>query len=240
MNAVLHIAVVEDTPSEAQWLESYIERFSQERGETLRYFRFESAEIFLREYRSQYDIVFMDIEMPGIHGMDAAPQLRDREPSVILIFVTRLSQYAINGYEVDALDYIVKPFSYPAFALKLKRAVIRRMAAREDEITLSTNSGPMRLRACALTYVEIYKHHIIYYTELGEYKAYGVLKDVEAVLPREQFFRVGGSYIVNLRHVMAINGMTVIVDGREIPISRVRKKELVAELNRYFSGRGPT
>ncbi len=236
---MLHIAIVEDTPSEAQRLESYIQRFSQEKGEALRHTRYENADAFLREYRSQYDIVFMDIEMPGVNGMDAARQLREKDPSVILIFVTHLSQYAINGYEVDALDYIVKPIGYPAFALKLKRAVTRRRGAREEEITLSTNTGPLRLRASALKYVEIYKHHIVYYTELGEYKAYGVLKDVEAVLPKAQFFRCGGSYIVNLRHVMAVSGMEVLVDGRAIPISRARKKELVAELNRYFSGGGP-
>lgn len=236
---MLHIAIVEDMSNEAQRLESYIQRFSREKGEALRHTRYENADAFLREYHSQYDIVFMDIEMPGINGMDAARQLRERDPSVILIFVTHLSQYAVNGYEVDALDYIVKPVSYPAFALKLKRAVSRRMAAREDEIILSTSTGPLRLRASALKYVEIYKHHIVYYTELGEYKAYGVLKDVETVLPKERFFRVGGSYIVNLAHVTALSGMTVIVDSQEIPISRARKKELVAELNRYFSGRGP-
>ena len=236
---MLHIAIVEDTPNEAQRLESYVQRYSREKGEALRHTRYENADAFLREYRSQYDIVFMDIEMPGINGMDAAKQLREKDPSVILIFVTHLSQYAINGYEVDALDYIVKPIGYPAFALKLKRAVSRRKGAREEEIILSTNIGPLRLRVSALKYVEIYKHHIVYYTELGEYKAYGVLKDVEAALPKEQFFRCGGSYIVNLRHIMALSGMNVLVDGRDIPISRARKKELVAELNRYFNGRGP-
>lgn len=236
---LLNIAIVEDTPAEAERLISFLERFAKETGEPLRHFLFDNAVQFLDGYKSQYDIVFMDIELPDLNGMDAARRLRLLDDSVVLIFVTHLSQYAVKGYEVDALDYILKPLNYPALALKLQRAVARRRRGGEAEITLSTNSGLVRLMASSLKYVEIYNHHIVYHTESDDYTTYGTLKQIEDSLPKQEFYRCSSSYIVNLRHVTKIDGLTAIVDGKPLPISRMRKKEFLAELHSYCSRRMP-
>ena len=120
---MLKIAIVEDKQMEAQQLISHLDRFSQDRGEALQCHWVDNAVKFLEDYQWQYDIIFMDIQMPGIDGMRAAERLRAVDSTVVLIFVTSLAQYAIQGYSVGALDYILKPVNYPALALKLQRAV---------------------------------------------------------------------------------------------------------------------
>ncbi len=75
--------------------------------------------IVSEHYRADYDIVFMDIELPGINGMEAAHRLREIDQQVILIFVTNMAQFAVKGYEVDALDYIIKPAQYGPLSIKL-------------------------------------------------------------------------------------------------------------------------
>lgn len=230
---MLKIAVIEDTPDEAKRLVTFLRRFELEQGVSLECALFDKVIPFLENYRFQYDIVFMDIELPDMSGMDAARRLREQDDSVILIFVTHLSQYAVKGYEVDALDYIVKPINYPALAIKLRRAVNCTRNNSGQELMFNTNEGLIKLRASSLMYAEVYKHHIRYCTENGDHNAYGTLKQVEALLPAESFFRLGSSHIVNLQHVVKYIGDEVTVGKDVLPISRMRKKDFLEALHRY-------
>lgn len=230
---MLEIAIIEDEGKEAAQLGGFLDRFSQESGVELRHSRHSSAAAFLEEYQCQYDLVFMDIRLPDMDGMKAAQRLRELDSAVVLIFVTSLAQYAVQGYSVDALDYILKPVSYPAFALKMRRAVERCRQKRERWLLLNTNSGAVQLRECELYYVEIFDHHIRYHTQQVNYDAYGTLKSVEQNLPRHSFFRCNNQCIINLRYVTKIGGCTVVVDGREFSISRMRKKAFLEQLHRF-------
>ena len=232
---MLEIAIIEDEKKEAQHLGSYLDRFSRETGIGLNYTWCDNVSRFLEQYRFQYDLIFMDIRMPDIDGMTAAERLREMDSAVTLIFITSLAQYAVQGYAVDALDYILKPVGYAAFALKMQRAVGRCAQRREQWLLLNTNSGTVQLRKFELCYVEIFDHHIRYHTLQANYDAYGTLKSVEQRLPAHSFFRCNNQCIINLRYVSKLEGSTVVVDGREFPISRMRKKEFLAQLHRYSS-----
>lgn len=232
---MLEIAIVEDEEKEALRLGSFLGRFSEETGIGLSYTWSDNASAFLEQYRFQYDLIFMDIRMPGIDGMAAAERLRELDSAVTLIFITSLAQYAVQGYSVDALDYILKPVSYASFALKMQRAVERCAQRRERWLLLNTNSGTVQLREFELCYVEIFDHHIRYHALRANYDAYGTLKSVEQRLPAHNFFRCNNQCIINLRYVSKMKGNTVVVDGREFPISRMRKKAFLAQLHRYSS-----
>lgn len=106
------IAIVEDQDSDAQQLETALKTYSRETSVPFSWDHWTSGEIFLQKYRHQYDIVFMDIRLAGIDGMETARRLRRMDSAVLLAFLTSLAQYAIAGYEVEAIDYIVKPLSY--------------------------------------------------------------------------------------------------------------------------------
>ena len=119
----MKIAIVEDTKIHVKQLESHLDRYQQEEGETFEVFTFSDGLKFLDSIKQGYDIIFMDINMPYIDGMETAKRLREIDRYACLIFITELSQYAISGYEVAAFDFVVKPVSYEMFRPKLAKAI---------------------------------------------------------------------------------------------------------------------
>ena len=126
------IAVVEDNAAVRQELCGFIAQYAQESGQLLEVTPFADGSQIVEPYRPGFDIIFLDIEMPTLGGMPTAERIRLLDPDVVLIFVTNMAQYAIRGYEVDALDFVLKPVSYYQFSTKLDRAlqrICRRWAA---------------------------------------------------------------------------------------------------------------
>lgn len=223
------IAIVEDQEGDAQRLQAALSQYSQEKQVTFSCKHWKNAENFLEQYDHQYDIIFMDIRLPGMDGMQAARLLRKKDHTVLLVFLTSLAQYAVEGYEVEAVDYILKPITYAALRLKLPR-LLRRCAAEEKEILVQSVDQSVKLRPRDLLYVEIFDHHIQYMTQSGVIRAYGTLKEIEAALP-EGFFRVNNQTIVNLRYVTTVEGENVVLGGREFTLSRRRKKSFLEALH---------
>ena len=226
------IAVVDDVEQDAKRFSSLLHRYQEEKDSDIHLRWYGSAEDFLEKYQKQFDIVFMDIRMNGMDGMKAAHRLRTMDESVLLIFLTSLAQYAVQGYEVDAMDYILKPLTYPALELKLQKA-LKRCRKQTEEIIIPIGAERIRVEAANLMYVEVFEHHLQYKTSKGVLKGYGNLKDVEKLLPEKGFFRLNNQTIVNLRRVQRISGNTAMVDGRDFDISRMRKKDFLAEFHRF-------
>ena len=128
------IAIVEDEPKEAKRLEANLLRFAEENGETFELSHFSNAILFLTNYRPLYDLVFMDIEMPGLNGMEAAFRLRETDPVVKLIFVTNMAHYAAKGYEVAAFRFLIKPVSYQSLSLSMKPALLQLKSEKKSKI----------------------------------------------------------------------------------------------------------
>ena len=226
------VAIVDDDRADAQRVMAYLTRYGEEKRQEIDSTWVSSADEFLAAYRMQYDIVFMDIRMQGINGMEAAQKLREKDKTVVLIFLTSLAQYAVQGYEVDALAYIIKPVTYPALKMKMEKAVGR---CKKDvpDIVINTGGARVSIHGDDLKYVEIFDHNIQYRTSSGIIKGYGTLKDVEAALPDKGFFRLNKQIIVNLKYVTRIEGGNATVDGREFSISRQRKKEFLSDYHLY-------
>ena len=185
---------------------------------------------FLDGYRTVYDVVFMDIEMPGIDGMEAAHRLRRLDQKVILVFVTNMASYAVKGYEVNATDYIVKPVYYGDFELKLKRILAGYQAASEA-ILVVRQGGYVRLLLRKIHYIEVQGHRLMYHTEDGIVEGSGTLLETEEKLKDKGFLRCNKCYLVNQRHIIGVNGYTLmLMGGEELQISRPRKKAFMSEL----------
>lgn len=223
------IAIIEDQQTHAERLQSFLSRYAQEKQLQISCDWWNAAEVFLENYKHQYDIVFMDIRLPGMDGMKAAYKLREMDHTVLLVFLTSLAQYAVEGYTVEALDYMIKPITYDALRLKLPR-ILRRCSAEEQEIIIESGGSTVKLKPGELQFVEIYDHHIQYMTQSGILRAYGTLKEVEAALP-PGFFRVNNQTIVNLRYVTSVENDDVKVDARSFSLSRRRRKEFLEALH---------
>ncbi len=234
---VRQIAIVEDQQEEVQRLTSYFDRYSQGKSISFQITHFESGIQFIARYRPIYDIVFMDIMMPGLNGMDTAKELRRKDSNVTLIFVTNMAQFAVKGYEVEAFDFVVKPVSYQNFVIKLDRVLNKLKNQQVDSyILLNLPDEKKRVSPSQIKYIEANGHKVIYHTTEGIYAVYGTMASAEKQLSPQAFSRCNSCYLVSLRFVSAVNGTTVTVDGEELQISRSRKKAFLEQLNVFLGG----
>ncbi len=234
---MIDIAIVEDDRKQAASLEAHIKTYAAEHKLDVSVSLFYDAITFLEKY-SAFHIVYMDIMMPMLNGMDAAKLLREKDEKVILIFVTTMRQYAIQGYEVAATDFIVKPVAYPEFALKFTKVLSRFDWETSADIFIRTENSFVRLSPDDIHYVEVKGHHCIYHTASGEYRQYQTMKSAEAALREHSFVRCNNFLLVNLTHVDRVEGMTAYVGGDTLQISHPRRKAFSEAFARYMEGRG--
>lgn len=117
----MRIAIVEDEKAYRNTLLEYLRQFQEESGMDIEVKEYENGNLIMWDYRPYYDAVFMDIEMPGMDGMEAARCIRKVDEQVIIVFITNVARYAVQGYEVGALDFIVKPVTYTSFKMKMQK-----------------------------------------------------------------------------------------------------------------------
>ena len=229
---MLTIAVVEDEKKYEEQLDAFLARFSGETGNTLKVLHFSDGDEIAEDYPGGMDIILMDIQMRFMDGMTAARRIRERDSAVVIIFITNRVDYAVQGYQVDALDYILKPLNYFALKESLLRAIERFPASKGKTITLKTAAGIVILETDSITYVESIRHNLIYHTKKSEHTVRQNMHEAEELLGGEQFFRIHKGYLVNLLHVSSVQGNDCIVDGNVLPVSRTKKNELMSLLIR--------
>lgn len=232
---MIRIAVVEDDKGFRDLVESYLKTYREEHGTELSVHFFEDGSQLVFEYNPDYDILLMDIEMPGLNGMDAAREIRKKDNNVIIIFITNMAQYAINGYEVGALDYILKPVKYFPFSLKLTKAISSIRQQRECFLLLPSEEGIHRVSSKEIIYVEIRDHWLHVFTQGEEYQMLGTMKELAERLKENHFVLCSASYLINLKYVTAVLKDTVVLcDQYELKVSRSRKKALRQEVLNYY------
>ena len=123
-NQGMRVAIVDDNPADIDCLRDYSKKFEEESGEVIHTEMFSDGAEIVGRYREKgrFDVILLDIEMKYLDGMDTAARIRKLDEDVLIIFITNLARFAVRGYEVDALDFVVKPVSYPAFSAKLYKA----------------------------------------------------------------------------------------------------------------------
>ena len=174
--------------------------------------------------------------MKHMDGMQAAMRIRDMDKNVIIIFITNSAQFAVQGYKVEALDYVLKPIQYFAFSQVLHNAVKKVHGKSKFYIHLLQESKMIRLDADQILYIESRGHTIIYHTEVGEYAERGSLKGAEEKLAQRHYYKCNNCYLVNLAHVERVNQLVVTVKGQDLQISRARRKSFMEALAAYMGG----
>lgn len=232
----MKIAIVDDEWSMTRQIEAFLERFQAENPVAVTVRVFHDAASFLAEYDENYDLVLLDVEMPGMNGIEAAKAIRGRDGRVSIMFITNMAQYAIHGYEVEAVDYVLKPLGYQDFAMKMKKALryIERDASRQ--LVLDTTDGKRAVKVSDIVYVEVIRHYLNFHTDAGVYEVRGVMREWEDRLCRYHFARCSQSYLVNLARVRSVQGNKCLAGGAELPLSRNRKNEFIQAFTRYVGG----
>ena len=233
----MRIAIVEDDESEVDELKALFDRYKSKHGGEFTISVFGEAVSFLTGYRPDYDLVLLDIEMPLLDGMTAAGKLRKLDPYVPIVFVTNMRQYAVAGYQVSALDFMVKPVAWFDFE-RLMNKVKRVVAANDDrELTVSSGGVLRRIPFSHIKYAEIYRHKLTIHTEYGDIDTWGSMAELEKQMPPDLFAKPKNCYIVNLKFVEAVEKEEVIIGGERLKISHIKRKEFIDALMRYLGRR---
>lgn len=231
---MIKIAIVEDEAAYAKQLQGFLQQYEKEMGESFQITIFSDGDEIVHKYKAEFDIILMDVEMKFMDGMSAAEEIRKVDTEVVIIFITNMAQYAIKGYSVDALDYVLKPVSYFAFSQRLARA-ISRMKKRETKIiSVNVKGGTIRLDIANIYYIESRGHSLIFHTASGDYESIGTMKEVEDKLVSMNFFRGNKGYLINLAHVEGIQDGCAVVKEEQLLLSRARKKDFMEALTHYW------
>jgi len=129
---MLSVSIVEDDPICRQQLKDYVLRFEKEQAKNIVISEFSDGVELLQKYNKNLDIILLDIGLPNCNGLEAAKRVRKVDQDVVIIFITNMSQYAVKGYEVDALDFILKPVNYDSFSVRFTRAINRVKKKKKD------------------------------------------------------------------------------------------------------------
>lgn len=234
---MVRVAIVEDEQCYAEQLTEYLHRFEKENGGTaFEITTYSDGDGIVSKYKAQFDIILMDVEMKFMDGMSAAEEIRKVDSEVVIIFITNMAQYAIRGYAVDALDYVLKPVSYFAFSQRLTRALGRMRKRETATIALSTKDGIVRLDLANVCYIESQGHTMIVHTTGGSHEFSGTMKEIEESLLGQNFFRGNKGYLINLAHVDSVRDNCAVVRGAELVLSRARTKDFMEALTAYWGG----
>lgn len=234
---MIKLAVVEDEIESKELLKKYIARYEKETGKKFEVTYFSDGLDFLDDYRPVYDIIFMDILMPHLDGMETAKRLRRLDNEVCLIFITSMAQYAIDGYEVGAVDYIVKPVGYANFSTKLKKAISRLSRQKDKKIALNVDGVTRYISVKDIMYIEVQGHNLSFHLADGETLiTRGKLDLLENELSAYHFYRTYKSYLINLNYVKEVKLNSAIVGDADIIVSRSRKKDFMRKLADFLGG----
>ena len=235
---MLRVAIVDDEQEVRGSLEEYFGRLGQELKLNLKVWTFFSGSQFLAE-RMPFDLVCLDIEMPEMNGLELAAKIRKTDEQVVIVFITYLAQMAIHGYEVRALDFLVKPVNYSSFSMKVLN-VLKRLEKRKcRNLAVLTVDGLQKISTEELYYVEVQGHYLYYHTRKGTFRQKASLKEVEEELKGLSFTKCNQCYLVNLRYASAVSKDEVQVAQDWLKISRPKKKNFLAALADYIGGVGP-
>ena len=237
---MIKIILLEDEPKYAERVITLLTRYREEHPDSSNSFtvkHYDDPIRFLTEYHCDADLLLLDIQMPGMTGMDAAKKIRKTDPDVMMIFITSLTQYAIEGYSVNAFDYILKPLRSASFLAKMERAFrILNRNRTNTALTISTRDGKRRVALDDILYIEVNNHDILVHTTQEAFKEWGTMKSIESQLDGCSFARCSVHYLVNLKYVQGMTGDQVIVPNAHLPITRSKRKEFLDAIAQYEGG----
>ncbi|BDD41592.1 LytR/AlgR family response regulator transcription factor [Streptococcus ruminantium] len=232
----MKIAIVEDQKAEQERLSSYIKTYCQQAGIAVEINCFNDGLHITSDYQKQFDLIYLDVEMEVMDGMTTAQKIRSLDKEVLLVFVTNHSHVAIQGYSVEAIDFLLKPLNSFVFEEHFKK-ILRKLLAAQEKQSLYIKSKQSTLKLCQedIIYLESQGHQVHIHTIDGETTiTHNTLKNLEALLDRKLFVRTHSAYIINLSQVQKVEGNLVYVKGIVLPISRPRKKEFMAALTHFI------
>ena len=185
---IMRIAIIDDSSFDRETLESCLAQYVKEES---------------KEYHYGVDFIILDIDMPGINGIEAAKKLREKDPHVTLMFMTNMPQYAIESYSVAAMDYVLKPVKHPDFKLKMKKAEQYVARNSDSQYFIHAREGTIQCMASDILFIESQRHYLYCLTKSGIYKEHGKFSDMAEKLSGQEII-IGTSQLSKRKMVILL------------------------------------
>ncbi|MBE6999349.1 MAG: response regulator transcription factor [Ruminococcaceae bacterium] len=224
------IAICDDEQNQIEYIASIVTSWSACKGVGCEIRTFSSAEEFLFEYEEDkvYDILLLDVEMKGMNGIELAWRIRKDNNRAEIVFVTSHFEFVGEGYEVDALHYLMKPISAEKLMQVLTKAA-EKISQEPPSVVISCEGETIKLYESDILYVESFLHYLVIHTKGKKYK----IKENMSVFENrvsDDFYRSHRSYLVSLKHITRISRTSVSIESTELPLSRGKYDDI----NRAF------
>lgn len=230
----LHIGICDDILLQRSILIEFVKTYLDKRGILFKIYEFSSGEDLVSNYPEKLDILFLDILMNDMTGMDASRKIRKFDSKVEILFVTSSNCYVHEGYEVRAYRYLMKPISYEIIEKHLSECIDNFLSKNNNYIMLHTKNTLIKINLKSVIYIETDRRDLIIHEEDKSYRVKMSMKNMEMILEGKGFYRCHTSYIVNLRMVESLNKNIIYIKGKEIPISKYAIREFKSELINYL------
>ena len=236
---MLSIAVCDDMPIECAELAGDIENTLNQFGTEFSLKRFFNGQELLKDVGS-FDIVFLDIKMPEISGMELAKQMRENGRESIIVFVTSAEEYVFEAYDVEAFHFLLKPVNENKLKNVLKKALVKVMACNnEDFIIISSEHQIKKILLKDIIYIESVGRMVKIHCTGGVIKTYKQIGDLEQTLSDKYFFRCHKSFLLNLEYVSRFDKSEIVMEsGDTVFLARKRAKLFQKEFISYMKMKG--
>ena len=233
----MQLAICEDDSAMLSRLKQAIEAWSEKQKSEIVIFSYQSAEAFLFAWpETSFDLVFLDIQMNQMSGIELAKHIRKTDKNMLIVFITSFMQYAIDGYDVNALHYLVKPLSVSKLLPILDKALTIIRSRQDIYMTVPEGKGIIKIMFGEILYFSVQAHIASIYTSDAVFKKRNTMGELKEILPT-YFVRCHRSYIVNLFKVECVYGEHLLLtNGEKLPISRKNSKEVKDAFIRMHTG----
>lgn len=233
---MFHIAICDDTTEIRLLLQQYFKKFEAEADFPLALDAYASGEALLKADPTSYDLLILDVQMEGMNGIETARRIRQAGGQMTIIFFTNYVQYALEGYEVQAYRFLLKPLTYEQFSDVVGTALRQMRERKQDCLNIRQKDSVTRIVIAEIAYVETERGHIVLHTKGKETISSSMtMKEIEETLSIHRFFRCHTAYLVNMREIKKVTQQSVVLkEDTVIPLSKHRRKEMKEALALYW------
>lgn len=233
---MLRIAVCDDEEKIVDRIDKAVLKFAFDNNISVKVYKYLLGEDLISA-KIKFDLMFLDIEMDGINGIEAAQKIRRVDMNVPIIYITNYSNYWRSAYKVHAFDFISKPFDFVDIKNVMSDFIESLHDTESDTISLTTDNGLIVQNVSEICYLIVKeKRNVLVGTIFSEFTVREYLSDILQKLPDEQFCRIHRSCVVNLKFVQNImkDDGVVLKDGTWLPMSSRKQKEFLLKLSKYL------
>lgn len=232
---MINIVICDNNVPFLNTLHQYFDKYKSEHKTNLKLTLFKNGEDLINHYCYGFNIIFLDILMPGMDGITVAKKIRESDSKVVIIFLTSTLKYSLMGYSVGAANYVIKPISYKKFKIELDKAISYCNEIEQQFITIKNATGIYKIYVNDISFIETCNHRTLIHTQKKNITCFYNMKKLEKDLQDFGFIRCHSSYIVNISYIESVEKLLItLISSEQIPISQQKRKHVMKTIAVYF------